>query len=70
MLLLASNSSADMRRVTIAQCIRLFFLVAALPAVITWMSPAEGLQLQQPVAGDLVGIAILVFAVDGRRSGA
>jgi membrane AbrB-like protein len=34
-LLLASGTKADMRRVTIAQCIRLFFLVAALPTVIT-----------------------------------
>lgn len=30
-LLLASGTKADMRRVTIAQCIRLFFLKAALP---------------------------------------
>jgi uncharacterized protein len=59
-LLLAANSSADMRRVTIAQCIRLFFLVAALPAVINLISPEEGLHLKQPVAGDLVGIATLV----------
>ena len=66
-LLLAANSSADMRRVTIAQCIRLFFLVAALPAVINLISPEEGLQLQQPVAGDLVGIATLV--VDRHRCG-
>ena len=28
-----------MRRVTISQCIRLFFLVAALPAVIEILSP-------------------------------
>ena len=40
-LLLASSTHADMRRVTIAQCIRLFFLVAALPSVITWLSPPE-----------------------------
>jgi membrane AbrB-like protein len=40
-LLLASGTKADMRRVTIAQCIRLFFLVAALPTVITWLRPPE-----------------------------
>ncbi|MGA7269066.1 MAG: AbrB family transcriptional regulator, partial [Aestuariivirga sp.] len=59
-LLLASGTRADMRRVTIAQCIRLFFLVAALPAVINLISPGEGFHLQQPVAGDLAGIATLV----------
>ena len=41
-LLLANETKADMRRVTISQCIRLFFLVAALPAVstptMTWLS--------------------------------
>lgn len=40
-LLLASGTKADMRRVTIAQCIRLFFLVAALPSLIAWLSPPE-----------------------------
>jgi membrane AbrB-like protein len=59
-LLLAANSSADMRRVTIAQCIRLFFLVAALPAVINLISPDEGMYIPQHVMGNPVGIAILV----------
>jgi membrane AbrB-like protein len=59
-LLLAANGTADMRRVTIAQCIRLFFLVAALPAVINLISPEEGLHLQQPVIGRPLEIAILV----------
>ena len=31
-ILLAGSSGADMRRVTISQCVRLFFLIAALPA--------------------------------------
>jgi membrane AbrB-like protein len=38
-LALADEAKADMRRVTISQCIRLFFLVAALPAAIEWFSP-------------------------------
>jgi membrane AbrB-like protein len=38
-ILLASTSGADMRRVTISQCVRLFFLIAALPAVIVFISP-------------------------------
>jgi membrane AbrB-like protein len=42
-LLLASTTSADMRRVTIAQCMRLLFLVALLPSLISWLSPPEAL---------------------------
>jgi membrane AbrB-like protein len=38
-LLLASETGADMRRVSVAQSIRLFFLVAALPTLITGLSP-------------------------------
>jgi membrane AbrB-like protein len=38
-LALADEARADMRRVTISQCIRLFFLVAAMPAVIATISP-------------------------------
>jgi hypothetical protein len=41
-LALADEARADMRRVTIAQCIRLFFLVAALPALISLLSPVPG----------------------------
>jgi membrane AbrB-like protein len=37
---LADDAKADMRRVIIAQSIRLFFLVAALPLVINSLSPA------------------------------
>jgi len=40
-LVLASETAADMRRVTISQCIRLFFLVAALPVVISIISPRQ-----------------------------
>ncbi len=61
-LLLASGTSADMRRVTIAQCIRLFFLVAALPSVITWLSPAEPvLVLTNEIGG--IGDLVLLVAV-------
>lgn len=59
-LLLASNTKADMRRVTIAQCIRLFFLVGALPSLILWLSPPDLFQGPAPEIGGLLDIAILV----------
>lgn len=59
-LLLASGTSADMRRVTIAQCIRLFFLVAALPSVIVWLSPPDAIHVGPGVIGSLPQIVILV----------
>ena len=59
-LLLASTTTADMRRVTIAQCIRLFFLVAALPSVIAWLSPPEPVHTGVGVIGSVTDIAILV----------
>ena len=59
-LLLASEANADMRRVTIAQCIRLFFLVAALPSVIVWLSPPEAFHGGAPVMGDFVDILIVI----------
>jgi membrane AbrB-like protein len=61
-LLLASGSKADMRRVTIAQCIRLFFLVAALPSVIVWLSPPEEANLGPGVMGGFHDVAIVVAA--------
>lgn len=59
-LLLASSTNADMRRVTIAQCIRLFFLVAALPTVITWLRPHDEVALTLPQIGGLWDILLLV----------
>lgn len=59
-LLLASTTGADMRRVTIAQCIRLFFLVAILPSLIVWLSPPEAFHLPPAEIGGLQDIAILV----------
>ncbi|PZF78455.1 AbrB family transcriptional regulator [Aestuariivirga litoralis] len=60
-LLLASSTTADMRRVTIAQCIRLFFLVAALPTVITWLRPPEDpLTMTLSQIGGLWDIVLLV----------
>lgn len=59
-LLLASSTSADMRRVTIAQCIRLFFLVAALPTVITWLRPHEGAVMPLGQIGGVWDIVLLV----------
>lgn len=59
-LLLASSTRADMRRVTIAQCIRLFFLVAALPSLISWISPPEALHAGPPEIGSAVDILLLI----------
>lgn len=59
-LLLASATSADMRRVTIAQCIRLFFLVGALPSLILWLSPADALHTVQPVIGSVFDMGVLI----------
>jgi uncharacterized protein len=59
-LLLAAESGADMRRVTIAQSIRLFFLVAALPTVIVWLSPPASAVPQLAVIGGAFDVALLV----------
>ncbi len=59
-LLIASNTRADMRRVTIAQCIRLFFLVAALPSVITWLRPQDAVAVTFVQIGGLWEIILLV----------
>jgi membrane AbrB-like protein len=59
-LLLASSTKADMRRVTIAQCIRLFFLVAALPSVISWMSPPDAFHGGPAEIGSLADILLLI----------
>lgn len=59
-LLLASTTKADMRRVTIAQCIRLFFLVAALPSIILWLSPEDILHHPPPVMTSLKDILVVI----------
>lgn len=64
-LLLASGTSADMRRVTIAQCIRLFFLVAALPSLITWMTPDSVFHPGPGAMGNLFDIALLILVSAG-----
>ncbi len=61
-MLLASSSKADMQRVTIAQCMRLFFLIAALPAVISYISPGNLLATPVETMGSVVEIAVLVIA--------
>ncbi|MDO8353428.1 MAG: AbrB family transcriptional regulator, partial [Aestuariivirga sp.] len=61
-ILLASSSGADMRRVTISQCVRLFFLIAALPVVIVFISPATDVVTATPVAGSVFEIIVLVLA--------
>lgn len=64
-LLLASATKADMRRVTIAQCIRLFFLVAALPSLIASLSPPEALHAlpaEMGQAGDILLLIVVATA--------
>ncbi|CAN5464547.1 AbrB family transcriptional regulator [soil metagenome] len=59
-LVLAQENKADMRRVTVAQCIRLIFLVAAIPPIYAMVStPAAYLPLGQ---GSLRDIAIVMAA--------
>ncbi len=61
-ILLASSSGADMRRVTISQSVRLFFLIAALPVVIVFISPPHDLAVTTPVIASLFEIVVLVLA--------
>ena len=61
-ILLASTSGADMRRVTISQCVRLFFLIAALPAVIVFISPATTAVTSTTAIASIHEIVILVGA--------
>jgi membrane AbrB-like protein len=61
-ILLASSSGADMRRVTISQSVRLFFLIAALPVVIVFISPAADVASATPVAASVFEIIVLVLA--------
>jgi membrane AbrB-like protein len=53
-LLLADDARADMPRVTIVQCIRLFFLVAVLPSVIGLEAPDRA----TTVAGNVASLGI------------
>jgi uncharacterized protein len=52
-LLLADDARADMPRVTIVQCVRLFFLVAVLPGVITIMQGGNSASIVAPTASSL-----------------
>jgi uncharacterized protein len=61
-ILLAGSSGADMRRVTIAQCVRLFFLIAALPAIIKYISPLHVTANAAVTMGSIPEIFILVVA--------
>ena len=61
-ILLASTSGADMRRVTISQCVRLFFLIAALPAVIVFISPPPVVTSSTAAMASIQEIMILVGA--------
>jgi len=61
-MLLASTSGADMRRVTISQCVRLFFLIAALPVVIVFISPSPVVTGSAAAMASIQEIMILVGA--------
>jgi membrane AbrB-like protein len=61
-ILLAGSSGADMRRVITSQSVRLFFLIAALPVVIVFLSPAADAATATPVAGSVFEIIVLVLA--------
>jgi membrane AbrB-like protein len=55
-LLMAEASKADMRRVVVAQSLRLFVLVAVLPSLVTALEPtATGIAPPQPAGGLLTG---------------
>jgi membrane AbrB-like protein len=62
-LLLASETGADMRRVSVAQSIRLFFLVAALPTLISGMSPSAAHVLQPAATIDWRFLAVAAGAL-------
>jgi uncharacterized protein len=61
-ILLASKTKADLQRVTISQCVRLFFLIAALPALITWISPAPDVSLVAERMVSLLEILVVLVA--------
>jgi membrane AbrB-like protein len=60
-MLLAHAAKADMRRVTIAQCVRLFFLIAGLPALIKSLSPVASVAAVGQM-GRVADVALLVIA--------
>jgi uncharacterized protein len=65
-LLLADDARADMPRVTIVQCIRLFFLVSVLPGVIAMMEGGSAAPIVAPVAGSLRdGVLLLAVGTAG-----
>lgn len=59
-LILAQANHADMRRVTVAQCIRLIFIVAALPPLVMLVSPVT--VLPPHASGSPFDIAIVLAA--------
>ena len=61
-MLLASSSGADMRRVTISQCVRLFFLIAALPAAIVYISPVAQTAISTRPVTSIYEILVLIAA--------
>lgn len=61
-ILLASSSGADMRRVTVSQSVRLFFLIAALPAIIVFLSPTGAAAVSTVPITNVFEILMLVVA--------
>ncbi|WP_342641211.1 AbrB family transcriptional regulator [Rhodoligotrophos ferricapiens] len=53
---------ADVLRVTVVQCIRLAFLVAFLPLVITWLAVPSGAAMEMPKATHSLQDLIIVIA--------
>jgi membrane AbrB-like protein len=50
-ILLATQSGADMRRVVVSQCLRLFFLIIAMPSLIVMISAPTGATVAPALAG-------------------
>ena len=61
-ILLAGSTGADMRRVTVAQSVRVFFLIAALPVVIEYISPVSTVAISTATITDFYELLLLVAA--------
>jgi hypothetical protein len=60
-ILLAEDSSADMKKVVVGQCVRLLFIIAALPAAIEFLNGSNAtVQTAAAQIGSVIEIAILI----------
>ncbi len=64
-LLLAENSQADMRRVVVAQCVRLVLLVVCLPFIIQLIAPAHAALTTAAIASPLDMLLMAAAATVG-----